>query len=296
VTAVEGIDFAWSQPTPSQVKAVGAHWVAGYFSTDSSKDLNRSNIPGFLAAGLGVVTVWETTTGRATQGYQAGVDDARAAEAQRSAAGLPGDHVHYFAVDEDTSWSSVQAYFDGAVSVLGIARVGCYGGYPVITGAHGHGIKYLWQTVAWSNGQWASFASIRQTGGTLLGGNADLDYAEVPDFGQTPRPSTPEVDMPLTTADVDLFLATKVPLAKLPGGYVPSVAELLNGSKTADDQLAALGKTIGAQGAAITALVTQLGAQHSGVDTAAVVSAVQAAIAAAVVHVDVAVTQPPAAP
>jgi hypothetical protein len=102
--------------------------------------------------------------------------------------------------------------------------------------------------------------------------------------------------MPMTPADVQLLLNTRVPLAKLPGGYVPSVAELLNGSKTADDQLAALGKTIGAQGAAITALVTQLGAQHSGVDTAAVVSAVQAAIAAAVVHVDVAVTQPPAAP
>jgi hypothetical protein len=111
-------------------------------------------------------------------------------------------------------------------------------------------------------------------------------------------PSTPPggTDMPMTPADVQLLLNTRVPLAKLPGGYVPSVAELLNGSKTADDQLAALEKTAAAQMAAITALVAQLGAQHSGVDTAAVVSAVQAAIAAAVVHVDVAVTQPPAAP
>jgi hypothetical protein len=66
--------------------------------------------------------------------------------------------------------------------------------------------------------------------------------------------------------------------------------------KTVDARMAQLQQTVTAQGAAVTALVAQLGVQHPGVDTAAVVSAVQAAIAAAVVHVDVAVTQPPAAP
>jgi hypothetical protein len=191
MTQVEGLDFAWTKPSPAQVLAAGGHWIAGYFSTDTSKNLNRSNIPPFLSAGIPVVTVWETTTGRATQGRQAGVDDARAAEAERIAAGLPSTHVHHFAVDEDTSWSSVVAYFDGVISVLGVARVGCYGGYPVIVGAHGHGIRYLWQTVAWSGGQWASFATIRQPGGMLLGGSADVDFSEVPDFGQTPRPVTP---------------------------------------------------------------------------------------------------------
>jgi hypothetical protein len=191
MTAVEGLDFAWTKPSPAQVKAAGGHWIAGYFSTDASKNLNHFNIPGYLSAGIPVVTVWETTTGRATQGHQAGVDDAHAAEAERIAAGLPATHVHHFAVDEDTSWSSVVAYFDGAISVLGLDRVGCYGGYPVIVGAHGHGIRYLWQTVAWSGGQWASFATIRQPGGMLLGGSADIDFSEAPDFGQTPRPTTP---------------------------------------------------------------------------------------------------------
>jgi len=191
VTPIEGFDFAWTKPTPAQVRANGGHWIAGYFSTDTRKNLNRSNIATFLAAGIPVVTAWETTTGRATQGHAAGVADAHAAEAERIAAGLPSSHVHHFAVDEDTSWASVVAYFDGAISVLGLARVGCYGGYPVIVGAHGHGIKYLWQTVAWSNGQWASYATIRQTGGTLLGGSADVDYAEAVDYGQTPRPITP---------------------------------------------------------------------------------------------------------
>lgn len=223
---IEGIDFAWTQPTPEQAKAAGAHWIAGYFSTDVTKNLHRSNIGGFLAAGIPVVTVWETTTGRATQGRQAGVDDAHAAESERIAAGLPGSHVHYFAVDEDTSWSSVQAYFDGVISVLGLARVGCYGGYPVIVGAHGHGIRYLWQTVAWSNGQWASYASIRQPGGMLLGGSADIDYSETPDFGQTPRPTTtPPEDIvtPQDKKDIAAAAAAAV-LAALPGvvGKLPA--------------------------------------------------------------------------
>lgn len=219
MTPLEGLDFAWTKPTPAQVRANGGHWIAGYFSTDTSKNLNRGNIATFLAAGIPVVTVWETTTGRATQGHAAGVADAHAAEAERIAAGLPSSHVHHFAVDEDTSWASVAAYFDGAISVLGLARVGCYGGYPVIVGAHGHGIKYLWQTVAWSGGAWASFATIRQTGGELLGGQADVDYSEAADFGQTPRPVAPTptpkpkptptptpVPVPLPEEDTDMIM------------------------------------------------------------------------------------------
>lgn len=223
MTAIEGFDFAWTKPTPAQVKAAGGHWIAGYFSTDTGKNLNRSNIATFLAAGIPVVTVWETTTGRATQGHAAGVADAHAAEAERIAAGLPNTHVHHFAVDEDTSWASVVAYFDGAISVLGLARVGCYGGYRVIGGAHGHGIKYLWQTVAWSGGQWASYATIRQTGGTLLGGSADVDYAEAADYGQTPRPSAPAkpptpvpVPPPVISLEDPMYLVT-VNKADYPG-------------------------------------------------------------------------------
>ncbi|GAA1406300.1 hypothetical protein GCM10009639_54040 [Kitasatospora putterlickiae] len=50
-----------------------------------------------------------------------------------------------------------------------------------------------------------------------------------------PAPAPLETDM-----TPEQLLATPVPLATLPGGYVPTVAELLNGSKTADAALAAL--------------------------------------------------------
>lgn len=191
-----GIDVAWDRPTVAQIKALGAHWVARYFSTDGSKDLTAAEVTAYPAAGLAIVTVWETTTGRATGGFAAGVVDAHTAEEERAAAGLPPTHVHHFAVDEDTSWASVQPYFNGIISVLGLARTGCYGGLHVIEGAHAHGIRYLWQTVAWSNGQWSPYATIRQTGGTVLSGGADLDDAEVPDFGQTPRPVAPKPPTP----------------------------------------------------------------------------------------------------
>lgn len=193
---LQGVDIAWDRPTVAQIQAVGAHFVARYFSTDQSKNLRASEVTAYAAAGLGTVVVWETTAGRATAGRAAGVADAQAAEAQRKAVGLPADMVIHFAVDTDTTWSSVAAYMAGAASVLGQGRVGVYGGYRVIEGAAGAGYRYLWQTVAWSAGRWSAHATIRQTGGTTLSGGADWDTAMTPDFGQYPRPVTPqEIDM-----------------------------------------------------------------------------------------------------
>lgn len=189
---VPGIDVAWARPTVAQIKGTGARWVARYFSKDSSKNLHPGEVASYKAAGLGIVVVWETTAGRARAGHAAGVADAQAAEAQRKAVGLPADMPLHFAVDTDTDWAHVTAYFDGAASVLGRARTGVYGGFKVIEGAAAAGYRYLWQTVAWSGGHWSSHATIRQTGSTTLAGGADRDTALTPDFGQYPRPSAPQ--------------------------------------------------------------------------------------------------------
>jgi hypothetical protein len=198
-----GIDIAWARPTVAQIKATGAKWVARYLSTDSSKNLTATEVRDYAAAGIGTVVVWETTAGRATAGYAAGAADARAAEAQRQADGLPAAMPIHFAVDEDVPWSSVAPYFAGAASVVSKALTGTYGGFDVIEGAHAAGYHYLWQTTAWSAGRWSQWATIRQTGGTVLGGSADTDYAESKDFGEyplptTPTPTPPEDDMPYT--------------------------------------------------------------------------------------------------
>lgn len=216
MTALSGVDIAWARPTVAQIKATGAHWVARYFSNDPSKNLHANEVAGYPAAGLGIVVVWETTTGRAQAGHAAGVADGQAAETQRKAVGLPSDMVLHFAVDEDTSWASVAPYFAGVATVIGQHRTGVYGGYTVIEGAAAAGYRYLWQTTAWSAGRWSSHATIRQTGGTTLAGGADWDTATMPDFGQYPRPTTPtpETDVPLTQADATLNANTLLALKK----------------------------------------------------------------------------------
>lgn len=199
-----GIDIAWARPTVAQIKATGATWVARYFSNDVTKNLTASEVQEYTAAGLGIVTVWEATAARALQGFAAGAADAQTARAQRAGVGLPADAPIHFAVDTDTTWGAVAAYFQGAVSVLGLDLVGVYGGLHVIEGAHTYGLKYLWQTVAWSGGVWAPYATIRQPGGETLSGGADFDTAEVPDFGQYPRPAAPQPPQPPVQMEDDM--------------------------------------------------------------------------------------------
>lgn len=188
--SLTGIDIAWARPSISDIKATGAHWVARYLSNDPTKNWTASEVKEYPANGLACVVVWETTTTRATDGRAAGVADAQTADSQRAAVGFPADMPIYFAVDEDTDWTSVQDYAQGFIDVLGIHRVGVYGGYRIIEGAHAYGIPFLWQTVAWSGGQRSAHASIYQPADTTLNGDADFDYAEVADFGQFPRPAS----------------------------------------------------------------------------------------------------------
>lgn len=202
-----GIDIAWARPTVADIQKTGAHWVARYFSQDPTKDLTRGEVQSYPAAGLSIVTVYETTTGRALQGHAAGVSDAQSAMTERATVGLPNTAPIHFAVDMDADWNEVKYYFDGVTSVLGKELTGVYGGFKIAEGAHYYGLKYIWQADAWSGGQWSTWATIKQTGGTVLSGGADIDYAEVPDFGQYPRPET---DMPLTDADVQKIWSYQV--------------------------------------------------------------------------------------
>ena len=298
--SVTGIDVAWAQPSVAQIQATGAKWVARYFATDQTKILTAAHVKAYSAAGLGVVTVWESTAGRATAGQAAGAADAAAAEVQRRAAGLPEDMPIHFAVDEDTPWASVAPYFAGAASVIGRGRVGAYGGFAVIEGAAAAGYPYLWQTTAWSAGKWSAHATIRQTGGSCLSGSADYDQAVSTDFGQYPRPEEPSV--PLTQADANLVAKTVLSIDGViacppddPHAATNQFWALQSYIKDIDSQaraanaaLAGLEKTVAAQTAAITALAAHVG---SGADTAAIVAAVQQAIATAVVHVDVTSTE-----
>lgn len=255
------LDIAWERPSIAQIKATGAVGVIRYFSTDDTKDLHASEVPAYAAAGLGIGTVYETTSGRATAGRAAGVADAKDAERQRKAAGLPASHVHYFAVDADVSWGAVAAYFAGVLSVLPAHRVGCYGGFRVVQGAHKAGVGLCWQTLAWSYGQLSPAANLYQSGGTLLGGAADINkvLSPVGDWGQTPRP--PEADMPLS--DVDIAKQAAANTRNLLGTAIPALPDDTNETRSLaavigrlEHELAETLTLVTAQGNAIAALQT----------------------------------------
>lgn len=184
---VKGIDFAWDKPSPAAILKAGAHWGAGYISFDPTKDLTQSEVHSYVSAGIPIVLASESTATRALTGMHSGIFDAQYARNRLASLGMK-DAVVHFAVDTDADWNQVQPYFEGVLNQWQSKRqIGVYGGLKVIEGAHAWGLKYLWQTDAWSGGVWSPYATIRQEGGTLFGGQADWDDAITPDWGQWPR-------------------------------------------------------------------------------------------------------------
>jgi hypothetical protein len=180
-----------------------------YLSNDSGKNLSLAEARELSAAGIWLVVVWETTAQRALAGKSAGVSDAKAAAAQAEACGMPGDRPIYFAVDWDASESqqaAINAYLDGAASVLGRQRVGIYGGFwPVSRAFDGGHVTWGWQTYAWSGGRWDRRAQLQQYSNDHIINGVGLDYdrAVKDDYGQWRVGVSPEGgDMPLSSDDL----------------------------------------------------------------------------------------------
>ena len=145
------IDYSAARPTPATIKGAGYAGVMRYLSTDLGKNLQPAERDGLLAAGLGIGLVWETYANRAAAGFSAGVSDAKAAEAQAAALGLPAGLPIFYAVDFDANPAVIKAYFDGIRSVA-TRPVGIYGSQRVVNAALSGGwATYGWQSCAWSS-------------------------------------------------------------------------------------------------------------------------------------------------
>lgn len=205
-----GIDYAFfPHPPVDAMKAAGVGFVCRYISSNQANDGNGKNLlPGearaILSAGLKLVVVVEEGATRMLGGHDAGLADARHADAVVKAIGMPGVPV-YFAADWDAApgqQAQINAYLDGAASV--IPRVGIYGGYwPLSRALNAGKASFGWQTIAWSGGFWDSRAVLRQGLGIRVGGiGVDVDhtahYATDHDFGQWPRPGSAPVPPPRT--------------------------------------------------------------------------------------------------
>lgn len=198
-----GVDYAWGYKAgvPAELKAAGVKFVCRYLSTPgNTKNITREERFALSRAGLQIVTVFETTAGRALSSRAGGIADARSAQTQLTGLAAPVGAPVYFAVDFDATpeqQTAINAYLIGAASVLGKNRVGIYGGYYPVKRALDAGVcRYAWQTYAWSGGQWDPRAHLQQyrNGMRLAGMSVDYNRATRTNFGQwfaTPTPPTP---------------------------------------------------------------------------------------------------------
>jgi hypothetical protein len=291
----DGVDYAWSHPGGAALQKAGIRFACRYASNDSSKDISKAEAADLAAHGVWTVVVWESTATRARAGRGAGITDATKAAARARAAGMPKGRPLYFAVDYDAPESDqagIDAYFRGVASVIGVSRTGAYGGYWPLSRLKTAGLAtWFWQTDAWSGSNRLAGRHIHQHAATVrIGGvSCDKNTALVTDFGQwmpgitpTPTPDIEEDTMAISGDDVRLIGRQVVTGAN--GMHAPDDPDT---EWSVSAYLGAIYQQVTAQGAAITALAQQLG---TGRDVDTIVTAVQEAIAQAVVHVDVDVT------
>lgn len=158
--------------------AAGGSFVLRYLSRGGWTQVTGDEIAEYLAAGLHVGLVFETTTGRALAGYGAGKSDALYVMAQLVSLGLPADMEVFFAVDSDADPVSVDPYFQGIHDAY--ANGGVYGSYRVVQRIESEFGIAGWQTAAWSLGARDDQAVVFQSGEqTVIGGvTVDIDYAQ----------------------------------------------------------------------------------------------------------------------
>lgn len=193
---VLGVDYAGGRPNPAALIEAGYLFACRYLSDGGSslpgKLLTAREYEALLAAGVGVVPNWETTSDRMRAGRQAGIDDATAATAVLNDVGYPPDRAVYFSADWDTTpadQAAIDAYLTGAATVIGASQVGVYGSYYVVRRCLNNGTAaWAWQTVAWSGGQIEPRAHILQHAATVTVGGVqcDVNQALQADFGQHP--------------------------------------------------------------------------------------------------------------
>lgn len=203
-----------------------------YTSPSAANDANGKNLlkpelTALLAAGLRVGLVFELRADQMLGGKAQGAADAQHSDAACKGLGMPGLPV-YFAADWDVTpaqQAQVNAYLDGAASVIGVPRTGIYGGYwPVKRALDGGHARWAWQASAWSGGQWDPRVSIRQHGGVTVGGaSCDADEAMTADFGCWPRPAPPPLpgDFPAPARLAQAVAPATVRFSWAPGSPVP---------------------------------------------------------------------------
>ncbi len=192
---IEGIDYSRGGPMRAgAVAAAGKHFVGRYAVNDLSPDgrgITASEYREMTSAGIDVFLYWEASEAWMLGGRNAGEHAARNAVENIVRAKMPVRMPVYYSHDiepQEHHYPAIAECLKGAASVVGIERVGLYGGFGIIDYAATRGLAtWFCQTYAWSGGQWSRFAHLQQYDnvGNFIGGvDVDLVRATVPHFGQ----------------------------------------------------------------------------------------------------------------
>lgn len=216
-----GLDYAGGRPSPGAITGGGFAFVVRYLSDGGpglpGKQLLPDEAAALRAAGVDIVSNWETTADRMRAGFAAGAADAQAALAQVLACGGRPDRPIYFSADWDVAEEdqpSIDAYLQGAGTVIGPEWIGIYGGYWPLSRALDHGsARWAWQTGAWSGDNRDSRANMFQRNGfaTVDGVQCDVNEALTVDYGQwsataVPAPILTPPPLPTGPLDTTVFL------------------------------------------------------------------------------------------
>jgi hypothetical protein len=180
---------ALTQAVAERFRADGFEFVCRYVVPSGWKRLTRQEAEAVSAAGLQIVSVYETTASRALGGRRAGLlDGVTAAEAARSLGQPKGSRI-YFAVDFDAApdqLKTVVDYIRAASEVTPDYRTGVYGSAAVVEAVmSAQACSGFWQTYAWSKGRRIGGIHLYQydngpsgLGKPMHGINVDLDEAQ----------------------------------------------------------------------------------------------------------------------
>jgi hypothetical protein len=190
--ALEGVDYAFPpRPRPSELVRLGKKFAVRYGGPGTAnKWITAAEARELTAAGIVIVANAEGSASGLLGGWSVGVSWATSAEAYFRSIGMPPNRPIYLSVDfEVTSsqWSTVASALRGAASVIGLPRLGVYGGRNAIRWAQRDGAaKWFWQTYAWSYGTWEPNTHMQQyrNGVQIDGADCDLNRALTADFGQ----------------------------------------------------------------------------------------------------------------
>lgn len=137
-------------------KAQGYDFVCRYLVPSGWKRLTKEEADALSAAGLQIISVFETTANRALGGYAAGLADGAAALQAAAEVGQPVGTRIYFAVDFDVvsaQMPTVIDYIRGCSAATPEYLTGVYGSAAVIQAVKSAGsCSGFWQTYAWSRG------------------------------------------------------------------------------------------------------------------------------------------------